>query len=81
MFSFKIIAKDEEARAGKLVTPHGSINTPSYVAVGTQGTVKAVSADGLRAIGTQVVIANTFHLHPGEEFDRKDRWAPPGHHQ
>ena len=70
MFSFDLLAKEGEARAGKLVTPHGPIQTPSFVAVGTQATVKAVSMEDLRKIGSQVIITNAYHLHlqPGEDL-------------
>ena len=70
MFSFELLAKDKKARAGKLFTPQGSIQTPSFVAVGTQGTVKSVSVEDLRKIGTQVIITNAYHLHlqPGEDL-------------
>ena len=70
MFSFELLAKDKKARAGKLFTPQGSIQTPSFVAVGTQGTVKSVSAEDLHNIGTQVIITNAYHLHlqPGEDL-------------
>jgi queuine tRNA-ribosyltransferase/7-cyano-7-deazaguanine tRNA-ribosyltransferase len=70
MFSFKLLAHDGHARTAKLTTPHGTIDTPSFVAVGTQAAVKGVSHEDLRNIGTQVVIANTYHLHlqPGEDL-------------
>ena len=70
MFSFELLGNDKMARVGKLHTPHGAIKTPSFVAVGTQGVVKAVSAQDLRKIGTQVIIANAYHLHlqPGEDL-------------
>lgn len=70
MFSFELLARDEGARAGKLVTNHGSIETPSFIAVGTHGTVRAVSAGDLRNIGTQVIIVNSYHLHlqPGADL-------------
>ncbi len=57
------------ARCGVLRTSHGDIHTPSFVAVGTQATVKAVGPDDLKKIGIQVLIANTYHLHlrPGED--------------
>ena len=57
------------ARCGVLRTPHGDIHTPSFVAVGTQATVKAIGPDDLKKIGIQVLIANTYHLHlrPGED--------------
>ena len=70
MISFEVLAKEGEARAGRLVTPHGVIETPSFVAVGTQATVKAVSVEDLRRIGNQVIITNAYHLHlqPGEDL-------------
>ncbi len=73
MFSFEILAKEKKARAGKLVTPHGSIETPAFVAVGTKATVKSISSEDLRRIGNQVIITNTYHLHlqPGEEVISK----------
>ena len=73
MFSFKLLAKDKAARAGEIVTPHGSIQTPSFIPVGTLATVKGISVDDLRRIGSQVIIANTYHLHlqPGEDLIEK----------
>ena len=73
MFSFELLANDKAARVGRLHTPHGAITTPSFVAVGTQGAVKAVSAQDLHKIGTQVIIANAYHLHlqPGEDLIEK----------
>jgi len=73
MFSFELLAKEGGARAGRLVTPHGPIETPSFVAVGTQATVKAVSTEDLRKIGNQVIITNSYHLHlqPGEDLIEK----------
>jgi queuine tRNA-ribosyltransferase len=69
MFTFKLVAKDNDARVGEIVTPHGTINTPSFVPVGTLGTVKALSTDDLCKLGSQVIIANAYHLHiqPGED--------------
>jgi len=73
MFSFKLLVKDKAARAGEIVTPHGSIQTPSFIPVGTLATVKGISVDDLRRIGSQVIIANTYHLHlqPGEDLIEK----------
>jgi queuine tRNA-ribosyltransferase/7-cyano-7-deazaguanine tRNA-ribosyltransferase len=70
MFSFELTAEENAARSGKLVTPHGTIETPSFVAVGTLANVKALSVEDLRSIGNQVIIANTYHLHlqPGEDL-------------
>jgi queuine tRNA-ribosyltransferase len=71
MHLFEIRCRDPHTRArcGVLRTPHGDIYTPSFVAVGTQATVKAVGPDDLKKIGIQVLIANTYHLHlrPGED--------------
>ena len=70
MFSFELLGKEENARAGRLDTSHGSIETPSFVAVGTQATVRAVSVGDLRMTGNQVIITNAYHLHiqPGEDL-------------
>jgi len=69
--NFKIIKrkKNSLARAGVLETPHGNIETPAFVAVGTKATVKAVTPEQLQALGAQVVLANTYHLYlqPGAE--------------
>src|SRR5436853_7730453 len=58
------------ARAGTIQTPHGSIRTPIFMPVGTQATVKSVSPEELRAAGTQIILANTYHLmlRPGSEW-------------
>ena len=57
-------------RAGVLQTPHGVIETPAFVTVGTKGTVKALTPEAVRAVGAQVVLANTYHLYlqPGEDI-------------
>ena len=57
------------AREGRLETPHGAVETPAFMPVGTQATVKGLTPDQLRAAGTQMVLANTYHLalRPGEE--------------
>ena len=68
---FKIEAchSGTEARVGVLHTPHGEVRTPAFVAVATRGTVKALSADDVRALGIQILIGNTYHLtlRPGAE--------------
>jgi len=73
--SFEIIKKDKKnkARAGVIKTPHGEIETPIFVPVGTQATVKAVDPRELHDLGAQVVLANTYHLHlrPGEDIVKK----------
>ncbi|NIM49429.1 MAG: tRNA guanosine(34) transglycosylase Tgt [Gemmatimonadales bacterium] len=68
-FSFRLEATDGAARAGALTLPHGMVETPAFMPVGTQGTVRALSPLDLDAIGTPIVLANTYHLHvrPGED--------------
>ncbi|MEI6659855.1 MAG: tRNA guanosine(34) transglycosylase Tgt [bacterium] len=69
---FKIEKKLDGAlgRAGEIVTPHGTILTPSFVVVGTKGTVKAMTPEQLLDIGVQVTLCNTYHLYlqPGDEL-------------
>ncbi|MGA7932467.1 MAG: tRNA guanosine(34) transglycosylase Tgt, partial [Kovacikia sp.] len=71
-FSFKCQAHccDTHARAGLFSTPHGLVETPRFMPVGTLANVKTVTPDQLRATGAQMVLANTYHLHlqPGEEI-------------
>ncbi len=73
MVNFKILQKDGKARIGKLTTPHGVIDTPNFIPVGTQGTVKALGPLHLKEIGVQIVLANTYHLmlRPGAELIQK----------
>jgi queuine tRNA-ribosyltransferase len=67
--TFTVTATDGAARAGVLRTAHGEVGTPSFMPVGTKGTVKAVDPGELRAIGARIVLGNAYHLHfrPGEE--------------
>ncbi|MBC7093654.1 tRNA guanosine(34) transglycosylase Tgt [Candidatus Bipolaricaulota bacterium] len=71
MSTFRILAEvpGTEARLGELVTPHGVVRTPAFVAVATRGTVKALAVEDLEAVGVEVLIANTYHLalRPGAE--------------
>src|SRR5262245_22803898 len=69
MFEFRIDGRAGAARAGSLTLPHGTVETPCFMPVGTQGTVRALSPLDLKKVGAQVVLANTYHLHvrPGEE--------------
>ena len=66
---WRAIHHDGTARSGELVTPHGAVATPAFMPVGTRGTVKGVDSEDLRAAGTVMVLANTYHLmlRPGEE--------------
>lgn len=91
-FNFKIEKRlaDEKAgalgRAGVITTPHGQIQTPSFVVVGTKATVKAMTPEMLESFGAQVVLANTYHLYlqPGSElvaqaggFSKFMNWSGP----
>lgn len=69
MFEFKLIASDGNARVGSFSTPHGEIPTPVFAPVGTQATVKSLTPKQLEEIGTNLVLANTYHLflRPGDE--------------
>ncbi len=62
-FGFAVEARDGGARAGRLATPHGAVETPCFMPVGTKATVKAVAPRELRELGAQVVLANTYHLY------------------
>lgn len=66
---FKLHAQDGNGRRATLMTSHGPIETPTFMAVGTKATVKAMTSHELKEIGTQVVLGNTYHLHlrPGEK--------------
>lgn len=63
-------SKDSKARLGKVKTPHGSIDTPVFMPVGTQATVKAMSPAELEDIGAKIILSNTYHLYlrPGHEL-------------
>jgi queuine tRNA-ribosyltransferase len=68
-FSFALIATDGAARRGELVTPHGRVQTPAFMPVGTQATVKGLTPEVVRATGAEIVLGNTYHLmlRPGAE--------------
>ena len=61
-FEFQLLASSGAARTGALHTAHGVLETPAFMAVGTAGTVKAMTADAVRATGCQCVLGNTYHL-------------------
>ncbi|MBK7833383.1 MAG: tRNA guanosine(34) transglycosylase Tgt [Gemmatimonadetes bacterium] len=71
-FSFERLATDGHARAARFSTPHGVVETPIFMPVGTLATVKALDPDDLRAAGAQMILANAYHLHlrPGDELVR-----------
>lgn len=75
MIEFKVTYKSKKsnARIGILKTPHGEIETPSFVGVATQAVVKTLTSKEVEETKSQILISNTFHLHlkPGEEFLKK----------
>jgi queuine tRNA-ribosyltransferase len=68
-FGFDVVARDGSARTGHLSTPHGVVDTPAFMPVATFGAVRGVAPQELEALGAQILLANTYHLHerPGEE--------------
>ncbi len=68
-FSFRLIATDGEARRGEFSTPHGAVQTPAFMPVGTQATVKGLTPETVRGTGTEILLGNTYHLmlRPGAE--------------
>ncbi len=69
---FERLAQDGKARRGRLTLPHGTVETPVFMPVGTYGAVKGVTPDELTALGAQIILGNTFHLwlRPGLEVFR-----------
>ena len=61
-FSFELITQNDNARLGKITTPRGSIDTPTFMPVGTQGTVKGIFTDDILKTGSQIILGNTYHL-------------------
>lgn len=70
MFTFDIIARQGQARAGIFYTPHGEVQTPVFAPVGTQAVVKALTPMQLEELGATLVLSNTYHLYlrPGDEL-------------
>jgi queuine tRNA-ribosyltransferase len=69
MFDFRIDSTSGAARSGSLTLPHGTVETPVFMPVGTQASVRTLSPADLKAVGAHIVLANTYHLHvrPGED--------------
>ena len=61
-FSFELITQNDKARLGKIITPRGIIDTPTFMPVGTQGTVKGVFMDDILKTDSQIILGNTYHL-------------------
>ncbi len=68
-FLFRLIKTDGAARRGEIVTPHGTVQTPAFMPVGTQATVKGLAPEAVHATGAEIVLGNTYHLmlRPGAE--------------
>src|SRR3982751_159675 len=66
---FTLQHQDGQARAGEFETVHGTFQTPAFMPVGTQGTVKGVTPEQLKELKAQIILSNTYHLHlrPGDE--------------
>ena len=62
-FELQAECPDTGARAGLIHTAHGTIETPVFMPVGTQGTVKAMAPSELKEVGAQIILGNTYHLH------------------
>jgi queuine tRNA-ribosyltransferase len=72
-FEFEVLKTDPSgARLGRLITPHGAIETPAFMPVGTAATVKGLTQQALEELGAQIILANTYHLflRPGHELIR-----------
>jgi queuine tRNA-ribosyltransferase len=71
--SFELMTTDGRARRGRVTTPHGVLNTPAFMPVGTRGTVKGLMPRDLAETGAEICLANTYHLHvaPGDEVVKK----------
>src|SRR5690606_13285284 len=85
-FSFRLIARDGNARLGEISTPRGVIRTPAFMPVGTAGSVKALYPEQVKAAGADIILGNTYHLmlRPGAErlarlggLHRFMRWDGP----
>ena len=58
----ELITQDDKARLGKISTSRGLIDTPAFMPVGTQGTVKGIFTDDISSTNTQIILSNTYHL-------------------
>ena len=69
-FSFRLSHRDGDARRGEMQTPHGSIQTPAFMPVGTRGAVKGVTMRQLEEVGAEIILGNTYHLYlkPGDSL-------------
>ena len=73
-FSFNLLKEGNLARLGKIKTHRGDIDTPAFMPVGTQGTIKSAFIEDVQSTGTQIILSNTYHLmiRPGVERIKKE---------
>jgi queuine tRNA-ribosyltransferase len=75
VFTFNLLKKDSatDARLGKIHTNHGEINTPAFIPVGTQATIKALTPEDLKGLGAEIILCNTYHLflRPGHKLIKR----------
>jgi len=71
-FQFNVINTDKSARRGQIRTKRGTINTPAFMPVGTNATVKAMNSDEMKELGAEIILSNTYHLYlrPGHDIIR-----------
>jgi queuine tRNA-ribosyltransferase len=69
-FGFEVLSESGGARRGRLTLAHGVVETPAFMPVGTQGAIKGVTLDQVSAVGAEIILGNTYHLHlrPGDEL-------------
>jgi queuine tRNA-ribosyltransferase len=69
-FGFQVTHTDGAARRGRMATPHGDVETPAFMPVGTQGAVKGVTHRDLESLGAEILLSNTYHLYlrPGDDL-------------
>ena len=69
-FDFRVTHTDGQARRGVMTTPHGSVETPAFMPVGTQGAVKGITHRDLEGLGAEMLLGNTYHLYlrPGDDL-------------
>ena len=70
MFTLVTRDQDTDARLGRITTNHGVVNTPAFIPVGTQATIKALTPEDLKSLGAEIILSNTYHLYlrPGHEL-------------
>lgn len=70
IYGFEVVARDGDARCGIMCTPHGTVETPAFMSVGTAGSIKSLTPRHLQELGAEIILANTYHLflRPGDRL-------------